>query len=504
HLAFVVEQLRSRWYISCESNGDLHCNRDLPAILCQYHNFSLAVQRNIMKTEFKGGSVTAGLTGLDCRNRNQDLAHGETQSCPVGLLSCTQYMASNTILAYAMEQGAKMGLGGMRNPVLGKADVSAAQGSSPGKVQGSGQRSKKGIFRDKVLCYPLSMAQTSENTKKKKNNSNDCCAYGLFSLSYAYRTTVSRRKGSLEKEPVLTQWGRGCALLLLVPDSDTVLHQDVMDPVLPRAACGSWDFKSFRMLSSTNGMFLSSPAAPTSQAVVVDQRQLWKSPSSAEAAGNALVVGRGGRANSFVLDALLTKVAEEMPVKHLSHSLFFYATTIELCCCQSLVLSLRQSSSYPKAHLRGHLVLHPSDSAACVNALALLKAVRGSGLKLKMGERCWQIAQELCCFPLQRAFLPQSPAGLAGCKALLKVSALSRRVSASSGICNSPACDAPGRTICTQVSMVKKHPSAQFSETNQACVEVTNAHRGVGVIAEGLRAGLKPQVTEAQWEEKKS
>lgn len=88
--------------------------------------------------------------------------------------------------------------------------------------------------------------------------------------------------------------------------SDTVLHQDFMDPVFPRAACGSWDFKSFRMLSSTNGMFLSSPAAPTVQGAVVDQRQLWKSLSSAEAAGHALVVGRGGRPDSSMLHALFT------------------------------------------------------------------------------------------------------------------------------------------------------------------------------------------------------
>lgn len=64
-------------------------------------------------------------------------------------------MASNTILAYAMEQGDKMALIGMRNPVLGKADVSAAQGSSPGKVQGSVQWSKKGGC-GKVLVPRLS------------------------------------------------------------------------------------------------------------------------------------------------------------------------------------------------------------------------------------------------------------------------------------------------------------------------------------------------------------
>lgn len=88
---------------------------------------------------------------------------------------------------------------------------------------------------------------------------------------------------------------------------DTILHQDCMDPVFPRAACGSWDFKSLRILSSTNGVFLSSPAAPTIQGAVGDQQQLWKSLSSAGAAGHALVVGRGGRANSSLLHALFTK-----------------------------------------------------------------------------------------------------------------------------------------------------------------------------------------------------
>jgi len=81
-----------------------------------------------------------------------------------------------------------------------------------------------------------------------------------------------------------------------------------MDPVFPRAACGSWDFKSFRIISSTNGVFLSSPAAPTIQGAVGDQRQLLKSLSSAKVAGHALLTGRGGRANSSLMHALFTEV----------------------------------------------------------------------------------------------------------------------------------------------------------------------------------------------------
>lgn len=49
------------------------------------------------------------------------------------------------ILAFAMEQGGKMALIGVRNPLLGKADVSAAQSSSPGKVRVGGQWSKEGL-----------------------------------------------------------------------------------------------------------------------------------------------------------------------------------------------------------------------------------------------------------------------------------------------------------------------------------------------------------------------
>lgn len=72
-------------------------------------------------------------------------------------------------------------------------------------------------------------------------------------------------------------------------------------------------------------MFLSSPAAPTIQAAVVDQRQLWKSPSSAEAAGHALIVARGGRVNSFVLHMFFTKVAEEMVIVCLEDSFHYFS-----------------------------------------------------------------------------------------------------------------------------------------------------------------------------------
>lgn len=47
------------------------------------------------------------------------------------------------ILAYAVEQGDKMALSGVRNPILGKANVAAAPSSSPGKVRGDGQRRKR-------------------------------------------------------------------------------------------------------------------------------------------------------------------------------------------------------------------------------------------------------------------------------------------------------------------------------------------------------------------------
>lgn len=78
-------------------------------------------------------------------------------------------------------------------------------------------------------------------------------------------------------------------------------------------------------------MFFSSPVAPTIQGAVVDQRQLWKSPSSAEAAGHTLVVRRGYRANSSVLHALLTKVAEEMLVVCLEDSFHYFSVHPTFC-----------------------------------------------------------------------------------------------------------------------------------------------------------------------------
>lgn len=47
-------------------------------------------------------------------------------------------MASNVILAYAMEQGDKMALSGVRNSILGESCCC----SSPGKVRGNGQQRK--------------------------------------------------------------------------------------------------------------------------------------------------------------------------------------------------------------------------------------------------------------------------------------------------------------------------------------------------------------------------
>lgn len=96
----------------------------------------------------------------------------------------------------------------------------------------------------------------------------------------------------------------------------------------------------------------------------------------------------------------------------------------------SMVLTPRQSSSYPKTHLQGHLALCASGSAACINALTFVKAVRAEALVLNRGwgSIAGRLTHELCCYHLQRA-LPQSPAGLGGCKALLEVLALSRKVS---------------------------------------------------------------------------
>lgn len=72
----------------------------------------------------------------------------------------------------------------------------------------------------------------------------------------------------------------------------------------------------------------------------------------------------------------------------------------------SMVLTLRQGFSCPKTHLQGHLVLHPSDSAACVNALTLLKAVRAGALvsNTGWGSVAGRLAHDLCCFHLHRAF----------------------------------------------------------------------------------------------------
>lgn len=74
----------------------------------------------------------------------------------------------------------------------------------------------------------------------------------------------------------------------------------------------------------------------------------------------------------------------------------------------SLVLSLRLSSSYAKTHLQGH-VLH---SAACINAPGPAKGSesRGSGLKLGLGEHCWQICTGALLSPSAESIPPQSPA----------------------------------------------------------------------------------------------
>lgn len=66
-------------------------------------------------------------------------------------------------LAYAMEQGDKMALIGMRNSILGKAGVSAAQSPSPGKVRGSGQWSKKGMWEGAGPQAVLGLVAHSSN-----------------------------------------------------------------------------------------------------------------------------------------------------------------------------------------------------------------------------------------------------------------------------------------------------------------------------------------------------
>lgn len=91
-------------------------------------------------------------------------------------------MASNTILAYAMEQGDKMALTGMRNPILGKADVSAAQGCSPGKVQGSGRWSKKGMWEGADPQAVLGLVAHSSNLISGE--------WGLFESWHYYKQAV--------------------------------------------------------------------------------------------------------------------------------------------------------------------------------------------------------------------------------------------------------------------------------------------------------------------------
>lgn len=71
----------------------------------------------------------------------------------------------------------------------------------------------------------------------------------------------------------------------------------------------------------------------------------------------------------------------------------------------SMVLTPRQSSSCPKTHLQGHLALCPSGSAACINALTFVKAVRAEALVLNRGwgSIAGRLTHELCCYHLQRA-----------------------------------------------------------------------------------------------------
>lgn len=75
-----------------------------------------------------------------------------------------QYVATNMILAYAIEQGDRMALSGMRNPILGKADVSAARSSSPGKVRGNGLWSKKGMWASAGPQAVLGLVAHSSNS----------------------------------------------------------------------------------------------------------------------------------------------------------------------------------------------------------------------------------------------------------------------------------------------------------------------------------------------------
>lgn len=94
---------------------------------------------------------------------------------------------------------------------------------------------------------------------------------------------------------------------------------------------------------------------------------------------------------------------------------------------QGMVLTLRQNSSCPKTHLQGHVVLHLRFSSLykCPCSPKGSES-RASDLELRMGSVADRPAHELCCSHLQRTF-PHSPAGLAGCRALLKGSALGRK-----------------------------------------------------------------------------
>ncbi|CAM9317198.1 unnamed protein product, partial [Bubo scandiacus] len=151
---------------------------------------------------------------LDCTNRNKDLNYADKQSWLVTLLSCTQYVVSNMILTYAMEQG------GMRNPILGKADVATAPSSSPQKVGGNGQQRKRGVNTVKSLSAPMMNVELWNNTEKflvliKTDGSDFLCVFFICFLP-PYTCKICLRNDPLQKEPALTHWDSGCALFLLV------------------------------------------------------------------------------------------------------------------------------------------------------------------------------------------------------------------------------------------------------------------------------------------------
>lgn len=56
-----------------------------------------------------------------------------------------------------------MALSGVRNPILGKAGVSAAQSSSPGKVRGNGQWSNNGVWEGAGPQAVLGLVACSSN-----------------------------------------------------------------------------------------------------------------------------------------------------------------------------------------------------------------------------------------------------------------------------------------------------------------------------------------------------